>query len=126
MLYMYLTKQNFIETMVFYSKLTLTTTTIIIFCQVSSTLLLQGTMFQVTQNITLSSWDMAMTRTRKSSSLMNCASQCVFWEKKMASCNLFKFKEKDDVCEMAKVRRRTDPLYRTDALGCLPRGLDAR
>ena len=83
--------------MAFDSKLPLTTI-IIIICQVSSTLLLQGTMFQVTQNITLSSWTMAVTKTRKSSSLIDCASQCVFWEKKMASCNSFKFKEKDYVC----------------------------
>ena len=95
--------------MVFDSKLPLTTTTIIIiFCQVSSTLLLQGTMFQVIQNITLSSWTMAVTKIWMSSSLIDCASQCVYWENKLGSCNSFKFKENNDVCEMAKVGRRND------------------
>jgi hypothetical protein len=109
--------------MIFEGKLQLSTTSIIIICQVSSTLLLQGTMFQVTQNITLSSWDMAVTKTSKSSSLINCASQCVFWEKNMGSCNSFRYEKKDDVCKMAKVRRRNDPynMYRTDALGYLSR-----
>ena len=40
----------------------------------------------------------------------------------MGSCNSFKFEEKDDVCEMAKVGRHNDSYYRTDLLGNLSRG----
>ena len=70
---------------------------------ISATLSNSGVLFKKTQNISQTNWETAVSRSSVSSSHLNCAFQCVYWEGREGNCNAFKFDMENSQCVMAQV-----------------------
>ena len=61
------------------------------------------TVYQRTRNISTGSWDSALTETRKSKSLLDCATKCQSKEESESLCNAFRYVDTDQYCYLSKV-----------------------